>query len=669
MSLSQPVLSSGAFRREVLRDTSEPMRLTDTRIDGDVDLRWSSVRRPVLVEGCRFTGRLDCRNAAFAATLSLRGCEFHATVSLGDREFSHTSIASDLVFTDSEFAAPVHMLGLHCDGSGHFERCEFGSTASGPETPGFPPLHPNDFSAARFGASLLFNGSTFAGGASFNGVHVEHMTSFAETSFNTEEHSTTVDLVAAQFGIAAEFADTAFSGPVDMSGSRSSLLMLFERAYFAEGAPADLSSVATEHLFLNGCHFGAGLTAVGIRIGRDLTVGPSLLARDLPVPEFADDGALTNETLAGVEAAGPQVDLTDLRFTRRGKENDTHSWVADAPHGRAVALHRERTGDGALADSVSALVATTADAEVSMFSAVVGWNLLWTIVDFRGGVDANGLHVGGGLFITHSLLRSSVDLRFSTIEKNLQIAGSVVPAFLDTESVRIADTLALTANTEVTGTWDLTDAVVHRLTIDEGVTLRGCLAHGLRFDHVKGTHLQEHGATELSSILPPKQFSIDPYLSMERHYRAAADAKNADTVYVQGRLAQRRAAGTPDVRWTRLDWIKDTFALYGSRYGTSLARPVALAAGCILFGILVFLQGAALSFDTGHPRSGTTPGLVDRVGYAVDQFVPVADLGFTDDMVVPTAWLQWVGAFLTVSGFVLVPLIIASVSGLLKRRA
>jgi hypothetical protein len=211
----------------------------------------------------------------------------------------------------------------------------------------------------------------------------------------------------------------------------------------------------------------------------------------------------------------------------------------------------------------------------------------------------------------------------------------------------------------------------------------------------------------------PNHFSLDPYLMLERCKRVAGHHAEADKIYRNGRKRETRLAF---VQRRPTTFIRGMLWSFFAGYGVRPFRSAIFCALLIALGVVVFWPNDALyligkagnsgnvtqiskpqsrvvsnintiqlfgDFSTWmltkHQRwlkqlglkMSTLAPLLDhftsRLAYSVDEFIPV-DLGIAELYHPAPGWRQLYNAFHILSGWILIPLLVAAMTGFLGKR-
>src|SRR5215211_641500 len=206
-------------------------------------------------------------------------------------------------------------------------------------------------------------------------------------------------------------------------------------------------------------------------------------------------------------------------------------------------------------------------------------------------------------------------------------------------------------------------------------------------------------ATELTTKQRPDQFSRDPYLQLEKYYTSIGDENEAKKTYFAGRCAVRENAKDKGGRtqWPGLTlWWSDWWLKWLTGYGVQTARLLIPIITVFVLGLMVFLPSDALEVakanapavsskssekraysgnlatltPTNKEKSleGEKPELFDRVAYDLDLLLPGLNLGSTEKWDPQGHWREIYIVFHSMIGWLLIPLMVASLAGVIKRQ-
>ncbi len=195
------------------------------------------------------------------------------------------------------------------------------------------------------------------------------------------------------------------------------------------------------------------------------------------------------------------------------------------------------------------------------------------------------------------------------------------------------------------------------------VDLRGCT-----YDRIEPVGCWK----ELMDRLEP--YDRQPYTQLEAVFRRSGRDRLADDVYYQRRRREtsQRTAGSPR-------WLLDHFLRLLTGYGTRLRRLVPAVVLIVVLGSFVFTaEGAVEPKANGGPSPVAGAQLESRRPWpdglmvSVDAFLPVEIAAVTpwkpshDHRWGPLRFTEW-ATILSVAGWILVPVAVAGLTGILKR--
>jgi hypothetical protein len=170
----------------------------------------------------------------------------------------------------------------------------------------------------------------------------------------------------------------------------------------------------------------------------------------------------------------------------------------------------------------------------------------------------------------------------------------------------------------------------------------------------------------------PAEFSRDPYLQLEKYYRSVGDENQAKTTYYLGRIALR--ANAKDKRHGRARWsfrkcVSDDFFRVLTGYGTKVGRILVIAFIFLILGTLVFyLPTEALNgVNASANANPSEEGLLFRTLYSLDLFLPIVNLRVDEQWVPNGPLLQAYATIHTIVGWLIVPLLLAALAGIIRR--
>jgi hypothetical protein len=153
-----------------------------------------------------------------------------------------------------------------------------------------------------------------------------------------------------------------------------------------------------------------------------------------------------------------------------------------------------------------------------------------------------------------------------------------------------------------------------------------------------------------------KYYSPQPYLELEKFLRSHGNPEKADDVYIQMRRRERQEL----VLWKWPgDWLLDVLLGYGRKPWRAAFYSLALA----LLGAAVFRKPRMEAQASAHGPSWYSP-----FWYSLDTLAPVIDLGQAKNWEPKPgyAWVRNYALFQRIAGWVLIPLILGAITGIIR---
>ena len=627
---------------------------------GEAEFTQALFLRPTLVsfDGCAFKDHAKFGQAKFTGGVLFTQAKFGALADFGNAHFQGTEEGPAASFQDSEIA-----------GRANFSGGQFGGSA--------------DFRNTRFGGETAFNGAGFAAEAMFTYAKFDRTVSFAERGGDVKTPGATfegvTDFTGAQFASDAFFEGTKFTASTNSHVSFSAVVFggetAFDTAKFSGDANfvrAQFNSAATfiEAAFLSK---ERPVRFTSIKAGKTLNFTGARFA-----------GALD---FTAAEAVGP-VQFDGVVFEGDAKFNtmSVQRHAVFGPIGTNAPTRFKKT-----ADFIAAHIGGQLDLAAARFDGDA---------IFRGATFQRGLILswrpGQTGEVQAAVFNAGADFRNVQVGERVQIAGVTfhqtaafdsakwdVPIAFDGVRFRKGATLTRGAfphgadfsGTRCDGLLDLTDSAFRTLRLtsrdqwtDGPVELRGAVYE--QFDGNVDALLQGFSRPDRQALV-----------RLEKTLRQAGRDDEADVVYLERQRRERLQS------WTERsygEWVfSATYATLGN-YGVRPYRLLVFAGLIIWLGALVFqLPGAVVRKDKLGPDAllPTQLSRFDALALSVCYFLPVefpledqwvaattpltVRLPFTKRrlMLRPAAIANFV---LRIAGWVVMPLSLAAVTGMLK---
>jgi hypothetical protein len=664
-----------------LDEAKKPVfRLRNRSIEGKLDLKNHTIEVAVDIQKCEFLGEVDLRYCEFEQTVNFAGCTFCEQFNSGDDLEGHTVYHKDLISTDVIFQGGVSFRGSRVESAAYFSRSEF-----------LPPKAnraPIDFRMTYFEKLLRCDEATFSGSVLLTGLKCNGLGFLPKAKF---EGDGVVNFSLASFGRTLNCDETTFSGKVLFSG-----LKCGDHGWFRNAAFNGQEEIDFRYASFGGNLEFEGTTFVGPALF------PSLECRNLRCSNTKFEGWTTFES-ARCRGDGYFLDATflgkeatvfvaasfggSLQCGRAVFEGPAHFWrTRCSDHGwfHETAFLSEGEVDFRYASFGGNLeFEGTTFVGPALFPSLECRNLRCHRVTFNRGVVFHAIRCSeSGIFESAQFLSvfkpEKINFRFARFGGDLVLEDAYFAGPVDIATVSISRALVLSSaycNQEVS----LRGATMGTLVIEgepwpfkrASLDVREC-----NFDRFLG---EEHVARRLSWTQDPTCFSKDPYLRLERFYRGVGNEVEAKRVHFQGGSDLRENAKDKQhgvVRWPRRTRWGDWWIKWLTGYGVRTYYLLVPILFFLLVGTGVFWSSDVLiRVDAGtsaHAEEEQGMGtvmqhLLDRASYSLDLFLPLVNLHIAEDWTPKGAWRTLYALVHQMVGWILVPLLLASLSGIIRR--
>jgi hypothetical protein len=210
----------------------------------------------------------------------------------------------------------------------------------------------------------------------------------------------------------------------------------------------------------------------------------------------------------------------------------------------------------------------------------------------------------------------------------------------------------------------------------EGLNLRG-----FSFEGFLGNNTS---AVAFARTQDPTEFSKDPYLQLEGYYSNTGDQAEAKAIHYRGRRGLRENAknqrGVAEWSfWTKLgDFFLKYLTGYGARSFMGAGTAVFRADGAVVPRGTGLSQPLVAAPSDGGVRIGVHSAELrtkevlrkplEPFAYCLDLFVPLVNLRYDDGWEPVGQWRVAYALVHTMVGWLLVPLLVASLAGIVERR-
>jgi hypothetical protein len=480
-------------------------------------------------------------------------------------------------------------------------------------------------------------------------------------------------------------------GKLDLAGAR--IAFGGGTALAATGLVVGGSAYLNDGLAVVGAgRFGA-IRLVGARIGgllslRDAALsnpdGPAIVADNVEVQDIA--------TLAGLtaEGAGREGVVRLIAIRVGGALSLGNARVTNTAGGVAVVATYARVGGTLYLDGLRAtgmvrlagghlgrLLANGAEIASTDRAALDGARLVvGQHVELQGAVLRNAAHDHGTVNLPHAQIGGELDLRRATLDNAGDPGGRGGPALRLTQATIAGPTLMYDTVVE-RGSIGLRGATLGMLVDDPGrlpATTRLRL-DGLTYRGIPGNDPVVNAPARLRVdwLRRMDPYAAQPYRQLATAYQAAGHEDDARRILI---AQQRHLLDAPDLLggWGRLrQRVLGVTLGYGYEVWRAVVGLLATVLTAVL--LLVVVGSATARVPTGGGPAVASAGhcaVVERLGLAVDEAVPLLDTGARDrcDLLTVTGAGQAVAAstlVLRLLGWAFATLVVAGYTGLVRR--
>jgi hypothetical protein len=452
-----------------------------------------------------------------------------------------------------------------------------------------------------------------------------------------------VDFIEVNFPVILE--ETTFDGQVILENSRFKWDVALNGSTFT--GPVHLNgSTFDADLFVRSAVFEARLNAYHTRVGGNLEAMRT---------EFRD-----SVDFRGLSVGGE----TRLDHVTAGFFNASRASF----NGDVVLTGAKFTGAGARLDLERTVIRQSLFLN-SLHPGAPVMNLVYAEIGYN--FDGRGTEWGDTVNLRGMQTGMHADLRDGRFRGPLILEAAQVGGDLKLQSVEAMQG-ALMTRAQVKGTLSVQGAgFSHGLSLAEvsaGVlNVTGLRAlppaaafsvDGLTFGHIEHMVNGKSSPDSLLALFAKAEFSADAYGTLESFFARHGDKRSANRTLFARRARERDGLpirsqlGSHLLNWT-------------VRYGRWPALAFVWWAGFVALGTYVFTRARITLVDPAKANCQR----FDPVWYSLDTFLPMVDLKYADDWKLtreadPRAWLYL--RFHTLAGWVLIPVALAAISGLLK---
>jgi hypothetical protein len=660
-------------------------RIIGAIIDEPVDLENAQIPCEVWLEHCQFNASANFNGANFAGTISFENSAFKT-----DAGFNSIK-AGRAVFNDAVFEGPVDFVSA--DVVSNFE-------ANGTKFQNKEKAA--DFSGMKVRGYAFFNGAVFEGAANFASADIGSNFEAHGAKFQNKEKI--ANFASMKVGGDVSFNDAVFEGPVsfilaDIAGNFSGRGAMFQNketganfsslkvrgyAFFLSDAvfegPANFGSANIASVFAapgakfqnkeKQANFG-GMKVGGYAFFNDAVFeGPVNFAlAEIATALSADQAKFQNkETEANFSSmkVGGRALFNDAVF--EGPVNFVLAEIAGAFNvNEAKFENKEKEANfNSMKIRGDAFFKNTAfEGPVNLVSADVAGNLEAPGAKFQNkekDASFGGMKVGGYAFFNDAVFEGPVNFfgadiagnfaagkaRFKNKEKDVSFSGMKLgghaffndAVFEGPVNFNYADfawlDLSKTVWPKVAGKFQM---------------------QGMSYKYIRAAPNEPESHRALLELADQSAYSADVYNHLEEFFLGQGYRDDADRAFIKGKRRERKENlhGLSRVGSCLLDWLVG----YGRRpWQAGIPCAALVALGCIVF--------SPKKMEPQKPED--TPRVYSRFWYSLGLFLPFVDLQ-ADKVWKPKPDQTFLRNYMRVHimlGWILVPLVLAAVTGLIK---
>jgi hypothetical protein len=185
-------------------------------------------------------------------------------------------------------------------------------------------------------------------------------------------------------------------------------------------------------------------------------------------------------------------------------------------------------------------------------------------------------------------------------------------------------------------------------------------------------------ALELARAQDPSKFSRDPYLQLENYYASTGDEVTSKRIHYEGRSDLRENANDTRrgvTKWSRPTRWFDWWIKWLTGYGVKTPLLLVWIGAWLFAGMLVYwpdnaVDRAATTVEAEVIPKGQESWMqpYDPLEYSVDLFLPVVNLHAEEKWEPSGFWRRQYSFVHAIAGWLLVPLLVASLAGIVRRQ-
>ena len=605
-------------------------------------------RHGVRIEWASVTEPIDLENAQIPCEVRLDNCHFYKEVS-----FAHANIMGGLSFSRSTFGA-VHSRGIKVGGDAVFDFALFKGHADFTEADIAGEFHAQtvtvqgggDFSRMKVrGGWIRLDGARFERSpVYFN--YVETVGDFVLQNAKCIGDKMISAFQTMKIGGNAQFSGTVFEGFVSLMGAE----------------------IAGD--FVANAKFRDTVNFTKLRVGGDFLVSSFEGRVDFTGADIRGNFGAQSAKFQGkynqISFHGTKVGRAAL-FSDASFEGSVRFAATDVGGNFEAERAKFRQGadfwgmkvggDGNIADAVFEGMAQFSRVNIASDFEATGTKF----ENRETGADFFGMKIGGNAVLTGAVFEGPARFDAAEVAGSLKLGAS----FQDRASFQRMKVLGSASFYHAI----FEDAADFRYA-DFGSLLLWPVSwpkqtphshmQGMNYKYFQAAAEEPKSHKELLKLADQSSYTADVYSTLEDFFRRQGYRADADKAFIAGKVRERREYfGSGDWFGWLGSWMLDLLVGYGRqpwRAGISCAVLVAL--GCVLF--------SPKKMEPQSPED--TPRVYNRFWYSLGLFLPFVDLQ-SNKVWKPKADRTFLRNYMRVHillGWILVPLVLAAVTGLIK---
>jgi hypothetical protein len=634
--------------------TNETYCLSNAIVRGKLRLKDLVIKCAVEIVGCEFLDEVDVVSSVFEQAVDFSNTVFHKKFGSGE---IRTVYKKDLTCKGTQFKGGASFVGLCCEGKANFSKATFGKKADALNKDNDGRV---SFEAATFGLALECEETIFWLGAIFKGIQSKGYGNFQKAKFRNQVE---VTFEFASFGTIFSCAHAEFNGGAKFSGMKCTGHGFFESVRFENKESAVSFRAAT---------FGGTINFKAARFKGPVTFN-ALECRygSFEAARFKSEKSPVDFTYTSL-AIG--IDCEKAMFRGSANFNSLQCGGA-AQFNRARFAHK------------------TNPASFRFSSIAQAINFKRAL--FLGPADFTGMKCGGPADFTDCKFQSESPIRTDFKSPTVDFGFSLFGLSLDFTRATFMGEVSLSASSvlstlTLSGTKFCKIVLFNKATLgilkieltrpfDVGADLRDC--------RIAVFDLEKDKWKEILASQGSNCFSRDPYLQLEGYYQKIGSEYEARKVYYEGRNRSRSRAKVRgnNIVWSPGNWINDSVLKWLTGYGVQTWRLLILLVLLLGTSIAIFWSPSSLkakpsatavtatnstsvSPQQAPPTAPTQATRLERLVYPVDLFIPVVKLDVADQWQPIPEWRRIYSVFHRILGWLLIPLLVASIAGIVRRQ-